>query len=332
MFTIGSMVRLLDKIDDALNESRILILSAQVLVGFQFAAAFTAGFPRLPRSAQYLNITALALLLIAMALTIAPAAYHQIAERGENSQRLLDFVIGVVGTALLPFAVALGIDLYIATQMLAGNRAAMIVGVAGTLVALFFWYGLGLAVPGTSRAHGAAPPQATSSEEQGTMEDEQQGGNAAGTPLNDRITNVLTEARMVLPGVQALLGFQFAIMLAEGFDPLPLSSKYVHLASIALTALSTILLITPAAYHRVVERGEDTETFHRLAGRMILASMVPLALSVCCDFYVIVQKVTGSQMGALIAAGLMLLLFYGLWFGYTLAVRGRRERSQQISR
>lgn len=34
---------------------------------------------------------------------------------------------------------------------------------------------------------------------------------------------VLTECRMVLPGAQALLGFQLAIVLMEAFDRLPVS-------------------------------------------------------------------------------------------------------------
>ncbi len=323
------MARLNDQIDDALNESRILILSAQVVVGFQFSVVFATGFSQLPRSAQYLNIGALGLMLVAMALTIAPTSYHQIVEQGEDTGRLHDFIIKVVGWALLPFALGLGINLHIATQKLAGDTAATLTGVVGTALALFFWYGLG-ALGRRSRQAGrteSAGSQGTGLKEQDRMEDEQRQGGSERTALKDKIRNVLTEARMVLPGVQALLGFQFAIMFTEGFDALSAQSKYVHLASLALTALSTILLITPAAYHRLVERGEDTEHFHRLVSRMVLASMVPVALSVCLDFYVIVLKITTSQTTAYAGAALMLLLFYGLWFGFTFYVRSQRQQS-----
>ncbi len=324
----GAMAKLNDRIDDALNESRILILSAQVVIGFQFSAVFATGFSRLPRSAQQLNIVALGLMLIAMALTIAPTSYHQIAERGEDTERLHDFIIKVVAWALLPFALGLGINLHIATQKLAGGTAAALAGVVGTTLALFFWYGLG-ALGRRSRQAGTverAGSQGTGPKEQDRMEDEQRQRGSERTALKDKIRNVLTEARMVLPGVQALLGFQFAIMFTDGFDALSTQSKYVHLASLTLTALSTILLITPAAYHRIVERGETTEHFHQLASRMVLASMVPVALSVCLDFYVIVLKVTTSQTTAYTSAALMLLFFYGLWFGFTLYVRGRRKQ------
>jgi hypothetical protein len=41
--------RLNHKVGNALNESRILILGAQVLLGFQFRSAFEPGFSELPR-------------------------------------------------------------------------------------------------------------------------------------------------------------------------------------------------------------------------------------------------------------------------------------------
>ncbi len=148
------------------------------------------------------------------------------------------------------------------------------------------------------------------------------------TDITDKVEHVLTEARMVLPGVQALLGFQFSIMFVQGFDPLPASSKYVHLASLALVALSTVLLIAPAAYHRIVEQGEDTEHFHRFASRMVLAAMVPLALGTCGDFFVVVRKVTGSSTFGVTVAALVLVFVFGLWFGFTSYRKSQQPQRQ----
>jgi hypothetical protein len=92
-----------------------------------------------------------------------------------------------------------------------------------------------------------------------------------------------------------------------------------------LISLSVILLIAPAAYHRIVEDGENTERLHRFASRAILAALVPLGLALALDIYVVVQKVSGSEIGAAGAAAGMLLLFYGLWFGYTLYRRQQVE-------
>ena len=136
------------------------------------------------------------------------------------------------------------------------------------------------------------------------------------TPLKDRVEQVLTEARVVLPGVQALLGFQLATILMDGFDKLPQSSKYIHLMSLILMGLCVILLMTPAAYHRIVERGEDTERFHRFASVTLLVTMIPLPLGICGDLFVVLRKVFGSVSLSIGIALLTLAFFYGLWFGY----------------
>ncbi|HEX8089506.1 MAG TPA: DUF6328 family protein, partial [Blastocatellia bacterium] len=160
------------------------------------------------------------------------------------------------------------------------------------------------------------------------MANQKQGLESGGAKLKDKIRHVLTEARTVLPGAQALLGFQFATILMEGFEKLPESSKYVHMASLVMVALAIVLLMTPAAYHRLVEQGEETERFHRFSGRLLLASMVPLALGMCGDLFVVIRKVSESIAFALSCALAMALFFYGLWFGYTAyrRVRVRRER------
>jgi hypothetical protein len=53
----------------------------------------------------------------------------------------------------------------------------------------------------------------------------------ASTPLHAKIEQMLTEARVVLPGAQALFGFQLAIVLTQSFEQLPSASRIVHAAS-----------------------------------------------------------------------------------------------------
>ena len=48
------------------------------------------------------------------------------------------------------------------------------------------------------------------------------------TPAAAKIDYALTEARIVLPGAQALLGFQFAIVLTAGFAELSSVEKALH--------------------------------------------------------------------------------------------------------
>ncbi len=157
------------------------------------------------------------------------------------------------------------------------------------------------------------------------MDAESEAGRDERKRLSDKIRHVLTECIVVLPGAQALLGFQFIVVLTEGFDGLPASSKYVHLGCLGLNALTVVLLMTPAAYHRIVEQGENTEHFHRFASKMLIAALVPLALALAGDVYVVVRKVTDSQLISVVAGLVILAIFWELWFGLTLYRRTQRE-------
>ena len=53
---------------------------------------------------------------------------------------------------------------------------------------------------------------------------------------------MLTEARVLLPGAQALLGFQLAVILNDTFSQLPQSSKLTNVASLCCISLAIILL------------------------------------------------------------------------------------------
>ena len=78
------MTKLKDKIKNALDESRMLILGAQILLGFQYRAVLVKQFEFLPLYSQYLQLVALVILLGAIALIMAPGAYHRIVYKGDD--------------------------------------------------------------------------------------------------------------------------------------------------------------------------------------------------------------------------------------------------------
>ena len=316
------MAQLRDKIQNALDEGRMLVLGSQILIGFEYRSAFEPGFARLPPHAQYLKLVSLGIMLIAIMLIMWPSAFHQIVEGGEDSERLHSFTTRVLCWALLPFALGFGMDTFVAMEKLYGHTPGLLAALGMSALALFFWYGLEL----WRRAQ-----RAPKIEKEKAMSDAK-GENADDkTRIEDKIKHVLTEARTVLPGAQALLGFEFISMFADAFDKLPASSKTVHLVSLALVALSTILLMTPAAYHRIVEQGEETEHFHRFASHVLLAAMIPLALGITADFYIVMRKVTDSISLSITIAALLLIAFYALWFGYTLYRRARHTHTKAQS-
>ncbi|HWX42004.1 MAG TPA: DUF6328 family protein [Blastocatellia bacterium] len=296
------MAKLRDRVQNALDETRMLVLGAEVLLGFQYRSAFESGFEQIPPLSRYMSMAALASLLAVVVLLVSPGAYHQIVEEGHDSRRLHDFTTTMMDVALLPFAASLAISIFVMTERLTGRSIGMAFGIASLVVALFFWYGLE-AIEKRNRAADDRGKYKVPDKDDGTP-----------TRLKDKIKQVLTEARVVIPGAQALLGFQLTIILMEGFDKVPMSSKYVHMASLAFIALSIVLLMTLAAYHRIVENGQDSERFHAFAARILLAAMAPLAIGIAGDVFVVFRKITASLPFALICSTVTLLCFIGFWF------------------
>jgi uncharacterized protein DUF6328 len=110
------------------------------------------------------------------------------------------------------------------------------------------------------------------------------------TSLNERITQMLTEARVVLPGVQALLGFQLISVISQSFEKLPASSKLGHAVSLGCVTLAVILLMAPAAYHRIVFSGLDTEEVHSVVSWFVTCATMPLACGLAGDVYVVLTR------------------------------------------
>ena len=132
-------------------------------------------------------------------------------------------------------------------------------------------------------------------------------------PLSKAVGYLIDESRMVLPGIQALFGFQLIAVFSDRFQALAQHEQVMHLASIALVVLATGLLMTPAAYHRQQEAREVTQSFIVISTRLLLIGMVPLALALALDVYLIGQLILAPGPARGLAWALLALLVF-LWF------------------
>src|SRR5262252_5913554 len=133
-------MRLTEKIQTALNETRMLILGAQILLGFQFRGVFQDAYDALPAHLRYLDGVALGLMVCVIGLLIAPGPYHRIVEDGNDTASFHDAVTIFADLALWPFALALGLDVVVVGEELLGRPGAAIAGGGTALLALSVWY------------------------------------------------------------------------------------------------------------------------------------------------------------------------------------------------
>src|SRR5581483_580424 len=95
-------------------------------------------------------------------------------------------------------------------------------------------------------------------------------------PLSKAAQMLLEECRMVLPGIQALFGFQLVAVFNSAFDQkLSQTEQHLHFTALALVAIAVALVMAPAAFHRQAGITEITDTFLKLSTRLMLWSMWP---------------------------------------------------------
>jgi hypothetical protein len=83
------------------------------------------------------------------------------------------------------------------------------------------------------------------------------------------------------------------------------------------------LVMTPAAYHRIAERGRISTRFTELASWFIAAAMVPLALSIPLETFVVTVITTNSLVGGFVGAFLA-VMFVAMWFVWPMVDARRR--------
>src|SRR5215469_14142285 len=103
----------------------MLILGASILLGFQLRSAFSERFDELTSPGRYLTAVSLGCLVCVVALLIAPNPYHRIVEDGDDSFYLHHLVTVFADAALLPFAVALSLNVFAVIELACGPPAGI---------------------------------------------------------------------------------------------------------------------------------------------------------------------------------------------------------------
>ncbi|NOJ42916.1 hypothetical protein HCN58_25600 [Bradyrhizobium sp. WSM 1791] len=257
---------------------------------------FQERFSDISEASRLIHSAGLVLMLISISLLIAPSLFHQIIFQGESRPEAIATATMLAGASLLPLTVGLGISAFVTFEFLFGRMTGGAVGLSFTAIGLGFLYGLGFAL---KRNRKKQMPETSNK-----------------TSLKSKIEQMLTEARVIIPGGQALLGFQLVATLTKAFGELPALFKYIHCAGLCAVALAVVLLMTPAAVHRLAFDGEDDPEFFKIGSRLVIAASIPLAIGISSDVAVVFFKTTHDTAIALSAGAAALVALLGFWLVY----------------
>jgi high-affinity Fe2+/Pb2+ permease len=145
--------------------------------------------------------------------------------------------------------------------------------------------------------------------------------------LEQAASHLLEECRTIVPGVQAVFGFQLIAVFNTGFGQrLSGGEQRLHLSAIALVIIAMALVMGPAALHRQAEPRSVSERFLRVSSRLLMWSMVPLAIGVSLDVYLVARVILADRGEAVALAGALLVVLGTLWF-----VLPRSRRLQRLA-
>ena len=156
----------------------------------------------------------------------------------------------------------------------------------------------------------------------------QSGRSRASEDLLDQERNSLDEARMVLPGIQAVFGFQLIAVFNERFAQLPEVLRIAHFASLSLVVVAVALIMTPAAYDRLAEPDVVTRRFLANTATLLTTAMGVFGCAIATEMFVVATMVTQSSTLGIAASLAALALFGSLWFLFPLR-RAREEAARR---
>ena len=282
----------------------MLMMGSQILFGFQFESVFQPLSGEGGAAARALHAVGLVLMAGCLTLLIAVPIYHRLAEHGEATGRVLRRANTLTGWALLPLGLALGCDIAIVLERPLGFMAAGLVAAIMVLLALGAWYASGFLLRRTRKKE-ASPVEDSATDK---------------TDIVTKIEHMLTESRVILPGAQAMLGFQFIVMLTPAFEKLEVAQKLAHMGALLLGVATVILLTAPAAIHRLAFAGDSTGRMLRVGSALVSLALLPLSLSISTDIYVAVAHVAESNVIGAAAGIAVLIAQLAVWYAWPLSI------------
>jgi hypothetical protein len=148
--------------------------------------------------------------------------------------------------------------------------------------------------------------------------------------LNRKLTELLQELRVALPGIQVLFAFLLTLPFTARFREITETQRDVYFAAFLCAAVASAFLIAPSAYHRMRWRTLETEDVEEkrqmlvTSGRLVSVGIVFLGLASSSVVFLITDVLFGGVLAGVLT-GVLTGLFLWVWFLLPIRDRVRWE-------
>ncbi|WP_394835488.1 DUF6328 family protein [Pendulispora rubella] len=143
--------------------------------------------------------------------------------------------------------------------------------------------------------------------------------------VNRELTELLSELRIALPGVQMLFAFLLTVPFHETFAKLSELLRGVFFFTFATTTVAAVFLIAPSSNHRIAFRAPEKERLLLRANGFAIVGIAFLALAICGAVFLISGMLLGEGWAPAITA-LAFLLIVATWYVVPLWRRAHAQR------
>lgn len=150
-------------------------------------------------------------------------------------------------------------------------------------------------------------------------------GQKSEKELDQEYSELLSELRVILPGVQLLAGFLLIAPFSFDFRAAPASERFVYFVAFVAAFAASALTIAPSSQHRIRWREGDKEALLQTANQLTIAGSVALAVSMAASVFLVGQIVYGNVVAAAVMACLVVAMAWW-WFLQPIVRRSRDNR------
>ena len=155
----------------------------------------------------------------------------------------------------------------------------------------------------------------------------EQQGESRQQRINRELMELLNELRVGLPGVQFLFAFLLVVPFQQGGPKTTPFQHGVYYVALVSAAVSTVLLIAPAAQHRVLFRQHDKDALLRRSSRSAFAGLMVLIVAITASLLLVLDFFIGHWQ-AWITAGAIFAALVWWWAIVPFWHRAHNEQDQ----
>jgi hypothetical protein len=153
-----------------------------------------------------------------------------------------------------------------------------------------------------------------------TLRSAQSRGETVDQVLDRNVAELLQELRVAFTGVQVLFAFLLSLAFTQRFQQLNAFDLAVYTTALMTTALTTLLLIAPVSFHRLVFRRRQKAALVVVADRLLIVGLALLIPAIGSCVLLILDIALGRGP-AIVGSSLTVLVGVLTWYALPLAIR-----------